>query len=48
MLFHFAVLKMHVASKSLEQTTYIDKQVINKKNSANVEALPKGYLAIAT
>ena len=31
MFFYFAVLNTHVASKILEQTTYIHKQVIQKK-----------------
>ena len=45
MFFYLAVLKIHVASKNLEPITH--KQVIKKKTSANVEALPHGYLIIA-
>ena len=50
MLFYFAALKMHVASKDLEQTsTYTDK-LLKKNNKIfkkSVEVLPQGYLIIA-
>ena len=44
-LFYFAVLKVHVASKNLEQTTYANKLLAKK--FANVEASPQSYLILA-
>ena len=40
---YFAALKIHFASKNLEQTTYTNKL---KKNYANGKASPQGYLII--
>ena len=46
MYFYFAVLKIHVASKILEPTTYTNKLLKKQQSSANVEASPQGYLII--